>query len=316
MKFSPDISFNYELREVQARVFYKKQRLDLHRPLHPTILNKLLEDLRIEWTYNSNNIEGNTLTLAETKLVLQEGITIGGKKLREHFEVINHHKAISYLEEIVSPGRMMETNDLLSLHEYILKNIIDDYAGRFRPGMVRIVGANFVPPNAQKVPSLLEDLISYINENTHGFDAVTLATLFHHRFVWIHPFIDGNGRTVRLAMNLILMSHGYPPAFILTQDRKKYFNALNDANNGDYDKLLLMMFQAVERTLNIYLSSIGGDYEDFEPMESIAREDEVPYSAEYLSLLARKGRIDAYKEGKVWLTTKSAIEAYRKNKLK
>lgn len=316
MSYNPDIQFSYELNEIKQRVSKKKQILDKRRPFAPQILNRLREDFTVEWTYNSNHIEGNTLTIAETKLILEDGITVGGKSLREHFEVINHEKAIHFLESLVDQEQPMRAIDLLSIHALVMANIMDDFAGRLRQGMVRIVGANFTPPNARKVSELLDELVDYINNNPSNFDIITLSTLFHHRFVWIHPFNDGNGRTVRLAMNLLLMQQGYPPCFILTKDRKKYIAALNQANKGDYKKLLLIMFQAVERSLNIYINSMGGDYEDYLPTSSIANDPEVPYGQEYLSLLARKGRIDAYKEGKIWLTTKTAVQNYQQSKLK
>lgn len=316
MAFTPTISFPYDLAEVQDRVRNKKVLLDQKRPIPYAILQRLRDDFAVEWTYNSNHIEGNTLTIAETRLILEDGITVGGKSLREHFEVINHEKAITFLEELVSGDNQLRTIDILSLHRLVMTNIMDDYAGRIRQGMVRIIGANFVPPNARLVPDLLDELIDYVNVNKQSYDLVTLASIFHHRFVWIHPFNDGNGRTVRLAMNMILMKGGYPPSFILTKDRKKYFQALNNANKGDYAKLLLLMYQAVERSLNIYLNSIGGEYEDYEPTGVIAEDPDVPYGQEYLSLLARRGRIDAYKEGRVWYTTKSAIKRYQERKLK
>jgi Fic family protein len=193
---------------------------------------------------------------------------------------------------------------------------MDDNAGRIRTGMVRISGVNFTPPNARLVPEMLDELISYTHQHLDHVDLIWIATVFHHRFVWIHPFIDGNGRTVRLAMNLILMRAGYPPVFILTKDRQKYYTALNAANNGDFHKLLLMMYQAAERSLDIYISSAGGDYDDYLPTQNIAREPDIPYSQEYISLLARRGRIDAYKEGKAWLTTKKAVTDYIRTKRK
>ena len=306
----------YAVHDIRGRIEAKKQALDAARPLPPYVLDRLRDDFTVEWTYNSNSIEGNTLTLAETKMVLEDGITVGGKTLREHFEAINHQKAISFLEDLTQASTDMRAIDILSIHRLVLANIMDDFAGRFRPGMVRIMGANFTPPNARKVPGLLEELISYVNTNPLGYSPLMLATLFHHRFVWIHPFNDGNGRTVRLAFNLLLMRAGYPPAVILSTDRKKYLSALNRANRGDYNSLLLMMYQAVERSLNIYISSIGGDYEDYEPTSAIAQDPAIPYGQEYLSLLARKGRIDAYKEGRAWLTTKSAVETYMKEKQK
>jgi hypothetical protein len=141
-----------------------------------------------------------------------------------------------------------------------------------------------------------------------------LATLFHHRFVWIHPFFDGNGRTVRLAMNLLLLRNGYPPAIILRADRKKYYEALNQANNGQYKKLQLLMIQAVERTLNIYLAALPGSIYEYSTITTIIEEERLPYGQEYLSLLARQGKIDAYKEGNVWYTSKEAVDSYINNR--
>ncbi len=310
MNFPYNIQLNPEIIEIRDRIVEKKKILDSRRPLPSYVLEKLKDDFALEWTHHSNAIEGNTLTLAETKFILQEGITIGGKTLREHFEVINHKKAIDFLETVVEAEKELRAIDILSVHELVMNNILDDFAGRLRQGMVRIVGANFVLPNAKKVPELIDELVDFINCNVEHFDAITLATIFHHRFVWIHPFFDGNGRTVRLMMNLLLMKQGFPPCFILQQDRKSYIAALNQANKGNFHKILLMMFQAMERSLNIYISSLGGDYEDYQAISLIAEEPEIPYGQQYISLLARKGRIDAFKEGRNWLTTKSAVMNY------
>jgi Fic family protein len=314
--YQPKIILTYELHDLRNRITKKKEILDAKRPIPSSVLDRLRQDFMVEWTYNSNHLEGNTLTISETKMVLEDGITIGGKTLREHFEVINHQKAIYALEGLVDGKYRLRSIDLLSLHQLVMVNIMDDFAGRLRLGMVRIVGANFTPPNASKVSDMIDELVTYIDRNPDDYDVISLATIFHHRFVWIHPFNDGNGRTVRLAMNLILMRAGYPPAFILSNDRKKYISALNSANTGDYSKLLLMMYQAMERSMNLYISAIGGQYDDYEPIASIVMEDILPYGQEYLSLLARKGRIDAYKEGNVWLTTRAAIKNYQATKLK
>lgn len=316
MIFPPNITLPYDALDLLDRITQKKLTLDSKRPLSAAVVDRLKADFALEWTYNSTNIEGNTLSIAETRLVLEDGITVGGKTLREHFEVINHDKAITYLESILDTSDELRVIDILSLHELVMTNILDDHAGRLRQGMVRIVGANFTPPNARKVPDMLDELVDYCVTNPQGLDPIVLATLFHHRFVWIHPFTDGNGRTVRLAMNLILMRLGYPPCYILTKDRKKYISALNKANAGDYSKLLLLILQSMERSLNLYINAIGGDYEDYEPISTIVEDPEIPYGQEYVSLLARRGRIDAYKEGRVWLTTKSAIMNYQAGKLK
>lgn len=304
-----------EHRETLDRLADKKRELDQARPLSPIILDRLIDDLSLEWTHHSTSIEGNTLSLNETALVINEGMTVGGKSLREHFEVHNHDRAITHLHELVDSDYTLRSGDILDVHRLVLTSIEDEYAGRIRTGGVRIMGANFTPPNARKVPDLLDELIDYINDNVYDYDDILLSTFFHHQLVWIHPFFDGNGRTARLTMNLLLMRSGYPPAIILRQDRKKYFSALNQANKGNYDKLLLMMCQAVERSLNIYLNALP-DAPEYRPITDIVAEPGVPYGQEYVSLLARQGKIDAYKDGRNWLTTSEAVAEYVSRKKK
>lgn len=305
-----DTTYRTEFQEIFDRLYEKKQLLQSSRPLPAMALNKIRESLSIEWTYNSNSIEGNTLSLRETQMVLQEGITIKGKSLREHFETHNHDKAIDYLFSIINDTYKLRSIDILSIHGLVLRSIEDDFAGRLRNGGVRITGANFIPPNANKVPDLLDELIEFINKNPLQLNDIELATIFHHKLVWIHPFFDGNGRTVRLSMNLILMRCGFPPAIILKNDRKKYYEALNQANNGNYQKLMLLMSQALERTLNIYLNAMPDNGNDYQKISDIVNEPNATYGQEYISLLARTGKIDAYKEGRNWFTSKEAIDNY------
>ncbi len=301
----------FEILDILKRLSEKNEYILSQRPLPNIALKKLQETLQIEWTYNSNGIEGNSLTLIETQVVLQEGITIGGKSLREHFEVINHQKGIEEVFALASKNYKLRSIDILSLHQLVLNNIDADFAGRLRTSGVRITGANFTPPNASKVSDLIDEIIEYINTNPNNLHPIVLATLFHHWFVWIHPFFDGNGRTVRLAMNLILLKFGYPPAIILKNDRKKYYEALNNANNGNYEKLLLMMCQAVERSINIYENAMApNDYSAYDSISNIVNEADVVYSMEYISLLARKGKIAAHKEGRNWYTSRKAIDTY------
>ena len=309
-----DLGYRPEFQSTFERLYKKKQDLQASRPLPNIALNKIRESLSIEWTYNSNSIEGNTSSLRETQMVLQEGITIKGKSLREHFETHNHDKAIDYLYRIVNDDYVLRSIDILSLHSLVLRSIEEDFAGRIRNGGVRISGANFVPPNANKVSDLLDELIDFVNTNPLELNDIELAAIFHHKLVWIHPFFDGNGRTVRLAMNLLLMRCGFPPAIILKNDRKKYYEALNQANNGNYQKLILLMCQALERSLNIYLNAMPDNDNDFQKISDIVSEPSSPYGQEYVSLLARTGKIDAYKEGRNWYTTKEAIDDYIENR--
>ena len=312
MEWKCDIQELVQFEERFKRILDKKSKLDSKRPLPSHIMQKIKDGLFVEWTYNSNSIEGNTLTLQETKIVLEQGMTVKGKSLREHFEATNHHEAIDYLETLIKPKYILSEKDIIELQNIILTKIEKDYAGRYRTGGVRIVGANFTPPNALKVYDLMKDLVSWTNENPLGLNDIALATVFHHRFVHIHPFSDGNGRTVRLAMNLLLMRKGFPPAIILKNDRKKYYAALNQANNGKYEKLTLLMIQALERSLDIYLSAYPSESfeDDYQNISDIVEEPDIPYGQEYVSLLARQGKIDAYKEGRNWLTSKTAVKEY------
>lgn len=309
-----DLTYREKLQNTFDRLYEKKSLLHDARPLPQIALQKIKEALSIEWTYNSNSIEGNTLTLRETQMVLQDGITIKGKSLREHFEAKNHEFALQHIYKLVARDYVINAKDILDIHAYVLRSIEDDYAGRLRNAGVRISGANFVPPNAQKVPDLLDELIDFVAENPQNLNDIELATVFHHKFVWIHPFFDGNGRTVRLAMNLLLLKVGFTPAIILSTDRKKYYSALNAANNGNYYKLTLLMLQALERTMNIYIGSLPDNDLGFTEISNLVEEENLPYGQEYISLLARQGKIDAYKEGRNWLTTKKAVLEYRANR--
>lgn len=302
-------------QDIFKRIETKKRQLSHLRPLPHAALNRLKSELSIEWTHNSNAIEGNTLTLQETRLVLEHGITIKGKNLREHFEAKNHEKAILFVEELARPRYALSERDIFSIHSLVLENIESDFAGRYRndqlriSGQVRILGANFVPPNSSKIRSLMQELVTFTNTNPEKLSAVELVARLHHRFVWIHPFFDGNGRTARLLMNLILLKFGYPPAIILKNNRRQYYRALNLANNGNFKDFTLLIAQALERSLDLYLESCGalGDSE-YVPLSALAKK--FPYSQEYLSLLARQGKIDAHKKARNWLATEKSISDY------
>lgn len=292
------------------RIEAKKIRLDALRPLPSAAVANIRHSLALEWTYHSNSIEGNTLTLQETRMVVEDGLTIRGKSMREHLEALNHQEAVEWVEEKANANHSLRTSDILGIHSLVLQKIEKEFAGRYRNAGVRITGANFVPPNALKVDEFMEELIQWVNAPDHSTHLLVKAAIFHHRFVWVHPFFDGNGRTARLLLNLLLMKAGYLPAIILKNDRKKYYDALNKANQGDYGKLLLLILQAAERTLDIYLSNLTNTYEDYQPISDIVSEPGFPYGQEYISLLARQGKIDAFKEGRNWLTRKEAVLEY------
>jgi cell filamentation protein, protein adenylyltransferase len=295
----------------------KKRELDRNRPLNPSIVRKLEEEFSIAWTYNSNAIEGNTLTLQETEIVINTGITIGGKTVNEHFEAINHKKGIDYLKLVVDKKETITEQTIKNLHSFILKSIDDAEAGNYRKQNVRIVGANHLPPQSIKIPRLMSEFIEWLNENENEYNKniAELAAVIHYKLVMIHPFIDGNGRVARLLMNLLLMKHGYPPAIILKVDRRRYYRVLNEANLGKLEPYNDFIGRSIERSLIIYLNSIEPDQDEkrmFINLMEAAKYCE--YSQEYLSLLARKGRIAAVKINKNWMTTREAIEEYIETK--
>jgi Fic family protein len=234
----------------------KKQLLDSKRPLPEYTIRSIREQLNLEWTYNSNAIEGNTLTLIETKVVL-EGITVGGKTLREHLEVINHRDAILYVEEIVRNSDSLSEWEIKNIHRLVLKGINDNYAGAYRDQQVIIAGAEHVPPAPYLLKEQMENLIKWYEGEGAGLHPVARAAMLHIIFVGIHPFIDGNGRTSRLLLNLELMKNGYPPIVIRNDNRIRYYNALDKAhttkNNIDFIELVL---EELNKTLDLYLRLI------------------------------------------------------------
>lgn len=293
----------------------KKRELDRNRPLSPSIVRKLEEEFTIAWTYNSNAIEGNTLSLQETEVVLNEGITIGGKTVNEHFEAINHKKGIEYVKNIVDKKTNISEEVIRELHRIILSSIDDSEAGNYRKHNVRIVGARHIPPQSIKIPEMMSEFIRWYQNNEYKLNISQMAAELHYRFVMIHPFIDGNGRVARLLMNLFLMKNGYPPAIILKVDRKRYYRVLNQGNMGDLEPFNNFIGRAIERTLILYLNSIIPDLSEDQMFISLREAaGYCEYSQEYLSLLARKGRLAAVKIGKDWMTTKEAIEEYIETK--
>jgi Fic family protein len=293
----------------------KKRELERNRPLNPSIVRKLEEEFTIAWIYNSNAIEGNTLSLQETEIVINSGITIGGKTVNEHFEAINHKNGIGYIKSIINKKEKVTEKTIKKLHELILHSIDDTEAGHYRRQNVRIVGANHIPPQSVKIPRRMNEFIEWFYQNEYSKNIPQFAADVHYKLVMIHPFLDGNGRVARLFMNLLLMQHGYPPAIILKVDRKRYYRVLNEANLGMKEPYDDFIGRSIERSLIIYLNSIEPNQNEERMFINLKEAAQYcSYSQEYLSLLARKGRIAAVKINKDWMTTKEAIEEYIKDK--
>jgi Fic family protein len=267
----------------------------------------------VEWTYNSNAIEGNTLTLQETDLVINRGLTIGNKTLKEHFEAINHKEGIGYLYDLVKKRKVLDESVILEIHKIILNNISKTDSGRYRKENVMIVWAIHLPPQAVKVPRLMAEFMEWYYEHKTKLPVIELAAWVHYKIVHIHPFIDGNGRTARLLMNLILLQHGYPPAILLHIDRKKYYRVLKEADRERYTGYFNFIGRAAERSLLIYLNTLKSkdDTEDRYGYISLREAAKLcDYGMEYLSYLARTGRLSAIKIRRNWMTTREALTDY------
>ena len=228
------------------------KELNSKRPISKETLKSLKESINLEWTYNSNGIEGNTLTLRETQVVL-EGITVGGKSLKEHLEAINHEQAILFLDDLIKDKEPITEWNIKNIHQLVLKEIDDDNAGKYRDENVKIKGATHIPPDYLIVPELMEKLI--INyEDWKKYHPIIRAALLHGELVKIHPFVDGNGRTSRLVMNLSLMNSGYLPVIVKKENRLEYYNALDKAHTtGDYTDFVKLVNELEIEMLNKYL---------------------------------------------------------------
>lgn len=244
-----------KLIEILKLVDDAKSRLDAARPLPTNTVASLRDQLALEWTYHSNAIEGNTLTLRETKVVL-EGITVGGKSIREHFEATNHRDAILYVEEIVQSEEAWTEWTIKNIHALILKSLEPDEAGRYRKENVVINGASTTPPDFLHLPESMQSLGTWY-AGVRDMHPVLRAAELHTRFVEIHPFVDGNGRTGRLLLNFELMKSGYPPAVIRKEDRLAYYDALDEAcMTREYSSISMLVGEAILHSLETYLNLI------------------------------------------------------------
>lgn len=235
----------------------KKKKLDTFRPLPPELVKNLDDWFKVELTYTSNAIEGNTLTRAETALVVEKGLTVQGRSLTEHLEATNHVEALDYVKILVGKKRQsISENDILEIHRLILNKIEAGSAGRYRTQHARLTESDVVLPNPVKVPELMKEFVKWLIGDNPDHIAKTAADA-HYKLVSIHPFSDGNGRTSRLFMNLLLMQQGYPPAIIRKEDRLTYINSLEKAQKeGGLDDFYNLIYESVDRSLDIYLEAI------------------------------------------------------------
>ncbi len=291
------------------RLAEKKARLDQQRPLPTAVIRRVRDDLRVVLTYHSNAIEGNTLSLRETQMVIDHGLTIGGHPLRDYLEATNHAQAFAFLTACVDQQTPITQETILELHRLVLDRISDE-AGRWRTIMVSIRGAPLTPPPPRQVPQLMAEWRAWITGEGQQYHPIVRAVIAHHGFEAVHPFVDGNGRTGRLLLNLMLMRDGYPPALLLRDWRLGYIQALSQADRGNYTPLANLIGRAVEAGLDLYLDACTASQEDaYQRLADLARA--TGYSAEHLGWLIRQGRLAGVKRGGRWYSTQDAVERYR-----
>ena len=209
-----------------------QQEINRHRPLKGQALKQLQDYFRIGLTWSSNALEGNSLTETETKVVIEDGITIGGKPLKDHFEAIGHAEAFDCLQKLARRKEITE-RDILKLHRLFYYRIDEANAGRYRKQNIIVTGTDFVFPAPRELKGLMADFAEEIPRLRAGKHPIEFAALLHTRLVTIHPFVDGNGRAARLLMNLALLQEGYPVTIIPPVLRSEYLEAVRESNTGN-----------------------------------------------------------------------------------
>lgn len=266
---------------VLERVDALRAELDAMRPLDPDRLGAAMQRLRIEWTYHSNAIEGNSLTYGETRALLMHGVTADGKPLKDHLDIKGHREALDYLEQVVQSREPLTLASIREMHGLLLGEPYETWAetpdgqrvrrtitpGEFKtmPNHVRTeTGETHYYARPEEVPALMQDLMDLVRDGWADVEGgavhpVVFASDVHHRFAAIHPFDDGNGRMARLLMNLVLMRAGYPPAVLRQQNRRAYYGALAAADGGDLEPLVRFVTDELAATLELYLRALRGD---------------------------------------------------------
>lgn len=241
---------------MRQSIAVRKKQLDALRPLSPEAIARLDHYYDIELTYTSNAIEGNTLSAVETTLVIEQGVTIGGKPLKDHLEAIDHYDAVRYVRELAAIENPILESDIRSLHSLVVRRSRPDLAGRYADlnRFVRTETGRHTFPTPAEIPALMGDLALWLRDAPSTPDTAFNA---HRRLVDLHPFNDGNGRTGRLLMNLILIRGGYPPVAIRPEDRLSYIQALQQAQAGmGTDRFDGLLFQRLDATLEEYISAL------------------------------------------------------------
>lgn len=277
-----------------SRAVSLKKELDKLRPLSKEDEGRIMQKFRLDWNYHSNNIEGNSLTYGETKALILFGITAQGKPLKDHFEITGHDEAIDWVLDLLKEGRPLTENFIRELHKLILKQPYEVNAKTpdGKPSKKRIyVGVYKTTPNhvetrtgeifrfasPEETPAMMHDLMEWFRSkksqtdvnpgSKSGVNPILLAAEFHYKFIRIHPFDDGNGRTVRILMNFILMQSGYPPVVIKTEDKASYYAVLRQADAGMIEPFIEYIAKNLCHSLELMIRGARG--EDIEEADDV-----------------------------------------------
>jgi len=258
MKLKEIAQFPYKNRNTEIDAI--KKEIDSYRPFNKHLLNELQQFYRIGFTYSSNALEGNSLTESETKIIIEDGLTIGGKTIREHSEALGHSEAYTYLNTLTKNKTITESN-ILELHRLFYYRMDVKKAGKYRKQQVYISGTDYLPPKYKEIPDLMKNFVLSINEWKKTLHPVTLAAKLHERIATIHPFIDGNGRTARLVMNLSLLQNGYPIIIIPPILRNDYIASTRLANTGNVEPFFNFISHIEYESSKDYLRLLNHFYE-------------------------------------------------------
>lgn len=292
------------------------EEFDQIRMSIPDIVPKLIRMYKSKYAYHTIALEGNTLSPGETELVIEQGMTIGGKSLREHLEAKNIPEALEVIIEISkTPKRRLVLADILDIHKLTMKGIEESDPGEFRKGFVGISGTKYLPPPAYELKPLLQTMLDYINSPPKEITHIELAFKAHLWCVYIHPFNDGNGRVARLLTGLILLRYGYPPMIIRNEHRRRYIASIRAVESKSaFKPYYQFMSDEFISTLMAYV--LGAKQETSAdaviPLADAARS--YGLNPGYLGLRARTGGIPAFKEGKLWYVRQKDIEEYVKKR--
>ncbi len=266
-----------------------KSELDDYRPLSKEDELRVMQKFQLDWNYHSNHIEGNSLTYGETKALILFGITAEGKPLRDHFEIDGHNDAIKWVMDIVKQDRPLTENFIRELHKLILKEPYEVDAitpdGKYTTKKIEIGKYKSIPNHVktktgeifrfaspEETPALMKDLLEWYRNETKkiDFNPIIVAVMFHYKFIRTHPFDDGNGRTVRILMNFVLMKYGFPPVIIKTEDKVNYFNALQQADIGRFEPFIEYIAENLVTSLEIMIKGAKG--ESIDDLDDIDKE--------------------------------------------